>query len=246
MEKRDTKSFSKINWLLIAVVGLVEFIILDKMYSLGGNSDLVQHISFAGTIVSIILAVLAIIYTYYQNFAQTRDSDNISTQIELLKNVVNDVKLSKEDFREEFSKINSIDGIKDKIDAFPNILEELVSVVYADTTNRTSKTSDANDSIMTDQGEIEFYKYLKRNNLESGFILFLNKSESVKIGFKEYIEDFNKEHYPEENFIKSRAFMDLGKLTELIIILKAMGLAHIEENEKIEFNSKLIDFLKAP
>jgi len=56
-------------WLLISCLGAISLF----TYQYRGNNEVITHWGFAGTIISIILAVLAIIYTYFQS-ATTVDS----------------------------------------------------------------------------------------------------------------------------------------------------------------------------
>jgi len=105
----ERKGFSKREWWLVVLVVVVsEYVFLDKVFKYGANEGIVSYISFAGTIVSIILAVLAIVYSYYQNFSQQRDSNNIATQIDLLRKTVNEVQITKAEFSSELSRINEI------------------------------------------------------------------------------------------------------------------------------------------
>jgi hypothetical protein len=94
------------EWLLIIVALVIgEYVFIDKVFRYRSDQGVIGYVSFAGTIVSIILAVLAIVYSYYQNFAQKRDSSNIAAQVDLLRATVSDVRLSKAEFAEELKRI---------------------------------------------------------------------------------------------------------------------------------------------
>lgn len=82
MRKRTT-----INVLVLLLALLFEYVVIEWTRVYGGMPDIVSHVGFAGTIVSIVLAVIAIIYSYYQNFAQRRDSGLLSQQLENLRSV---------------------------------------------------------------------------------------------------------------------------------------------------------------
>ncbi|KOS60585.1 hypothetical protein FJQ98_12060 [Lysinibacillus agricola] len=84
IEKKDI-----LYWLLIMCLGAISIF----TYQYSGDKNVISHWGFAGTIVSIILAVLAIIYTYYQS-ATTVDStkrleksakkvEKVSTRVEV-------------------------------------------------------------------------------------------------------------------------------------------------------------------
>ncbi len=60
MKKLETR-----EWVFIMlIVVLIQFIIQASAWLYGGNSGALGYLSFAGTAVSIILAVLAIIYSF--------------------------------------------------------------------------------------------------------------------------------------------------------------------------------------
>lgn len=48
---------------IVALLLILEYVIFDWTYRFGADKVLLDHISFAGTIISIILAVVAIIYS---------------------------------------------------------------------------------------------------------------------------------------------------------------------------------------
>lgn len=74
----------------------MQFIIQAAVWLYGGNSGALNYISFAGTIISIILAVLAIVYSFVQSISQQTSSEKISSQVEKLISVTNKIETSKE------------------------------------------------------------------------------------------------------------------------------------------------------
>ena len=57
----------KKDCLFIAMILLLsQYIIFQWTYNFGSDKNLLDHISFAGTIISIILAIVAIIYSFIQ------------------------------------------------------------------------------------------------------------------------------------------------------------------------------------
>lgn len=95
MSKEKLKNSEWILIILVIVLLLIIIFIFVTYY--GSNKDIVSYVGFAGTIVSIILAILAIVYTYYQNVSQQQSSYRISEQIIKLASVT--------------SKLNEIDEI---------------------------------------------------------------------------------------------------------------------------------------
>lgn len=107
--------------MVLAIVILTQYIITTWVYNYGGNEDVVGYVSFAGTIVAIILAVLAIVYAYYQNFSQQRDSYNIASQVDLLRRVVEEMRDSE---RSLASEVRQLHELRAKVDESANLTKE--------------------------------------------------------------------------------------------------------------------------
>lgn len=90
------------EWILLLLLCLVvEFLVIRSAYSLPSGTDIVRFVSFTASITSIILAVLAVVYSYYQNFAQRRDSQLVSDQIGRLREIISQVDVSTDTLEEE-------------------------------------------------------------------------------------------------------------------------------------------------
>ena len=73
--------------MVIALIMLAEYVLITWTQNYGADPDVVSHIGFAGTIVSIILALVAIFYSYYQGFAQQRDAQALGQQLSALRDL---------------------------------------------------------------------------------------------------------------------------------------------------------------
>ncbi|UPR34410.1 hypothetical protein ISX50_15275 [Vibrio cyclitrophicus] len=92
MDKLKTR-----EWLfIILIVILIQFIVQASAWLYGGNQGALGYLSFSGTAISIILAVLAIMYSFLQSASQEQSSSNIHTQVGKLVGVVENIELSKE------------------------------------------------------------------------------------------------------------------------------------------------------
>lgn len=107
--------------LLVALVILSQYVITGWVFDYGSNPDVVSHVSFAGTLSSIILAVLAIVYAYYQTFAQQRDSSALSAQIEVLRSTIVTSKENQSDLSGDLERLTEI---SEKIDLAISIGEQ--------------------------------------------------------------------------------------------------------------------------
>jgi hypothetical protein len=83
VEKKQ--KFSTREWcLVIAILSLVQFFIHWVSYQFGGSPNALGYISFAGTLVSIMLGLIAIIYSFVQSISQNTSVIEIRDQVERL------------------------------------------------------------------------------------------------------------------------------------------------------------------
>lgn len=115
----DSNKFSKREWLLvILLIMIVQFIVQCIAFLYAGSGSALNYISISGTIVSIVLALLAIIYSYFQSASQVNTSASLNTQIEKLISIVDIVKDSKNDFANE---LKNLENIRENIESSINI-----------------------------------------------------------------------------------------------------------------------------
>ena len=110
------KKFKTSQWILVIIIMFLGQLLLHYYSSqVMSGSEVINYFSFAGTIVSIILAVLAIIYSFYQSFTQQNNVDLISREVGKLKKTSKDINKSSE-------------NISNAADVLPKILLELESL----------------------------------------------------------------------------------------------------------------------
>ncbi|MCD1209482.1 hypothetical protein B4949_17620 [Vibrio cholerae] len=93
---------------------LVQFCVQFAAFLYAGSESALGYISISGTIVSIILALLAIIYSYYQSTSQVNSSSSLNSQIGKLIEIVDKIKTNKDDFGSELAHLAEI---RDKIES---------------------------------------------------------------------------------------------------------------------------------
>ena len=93
---------------LIAVVVLLEFIFLHSVYTYGTDKEVLAYSTFAGTITSIILALIAIIWGFVQTITQQNSAVELGKQIDSLKNVGKDVTGSASTLTEGLTHLSSL------------------------------------------------------------------------------------------------------------------------------------------
>jgi hypothetical protein len=93
----DTRQLSarKTFWIMLMIIqALSQFILHYWTVDYGANASVVSHLGFAGTLVSIALAIVAIVYAYFQNYAQKRDADSVATQIAQMRELLSSLNAS--------------------------------------------------------------------------------------------------------------------------------------------------------
>lgn len=91
------RKFKTSQWIMVIIVlSLSQLLIHYYSVQVMSGSEVINYVSFAGTIVSIILAVLAIVYSFYQSFTQQNNVDSIAREIEKLKKTSKDINKSSE------------------------------------------------------------------------------------------------------------------------------------------------------
>jgi hypothetical protein len=94
--------------LTLLLVMVVEYQICNWTQNYGADKDVVSHVGFAGTIVSIVLAVIAILYSYFQTFAQQRDAGALTKRLEELGTVSQSLSAAAERNTEQTQHLASI------------------------------------------------------------------------------------------------------------------------------------------
>ncbi|TMP45906.1 MULTISPECIES: hypothetical protein [unclassified Pseudoalteromonas] len=94
MEKQNKKAFTKREWIqLIITLTIVQAFFWYAVFENSQSASALGYVSFAGTLVSIILAVLAIGYTYGESISQKNKSDGLANQISTLGSLIESVEL---------------------------------------------------------------------------------------------------------------------------------------------------------
>lgn len=86
MTTQSNNGFSRREWLMaITVILMLEAWILNSSYAFKDEQTVINYISFASTIASLLLAVIAIIYGFYQSDGQHKIATALESQIDAMK-----------------------------------------------------------------------------------------------------------------------------------------------------------------
>jgi hypothetical protein len=80
--------------MLMCIQALVQFVIHYWTIDFGSDASVVSHLGFAGTLVSIALAVVAIVYAYFQSYSQRRDSEAVATRLAQMRELLTSLNTS--------------------------------------------------------------------------------------------------------------------------------------------------------
>lgn len=95
MSSDKNKKFSTREWwMFILLIVATQWVIHYWSTEVMSSSNMVNYVSFAGTLVSTILAVLAIIYSFIQSASQQTSSEIISREVYRLQEIVSEVNSS--------------------------------------------------------------------------------------------------------------------------------------------------------
>lgn len=93
MDKKND-SFTKREWIqLIITLTIFQAFFWYAVFENSGSASALGYVSFAGTLVSIILAVLAIGYTYGESISQKNKSEGLANQIDTLGGLIESVEV---------------------------------------------------------------------------------------------------------------------------------------------------------
>ncbi|WP_457980172.1 hypothetical protein L0Y47_05630 [Ectopseudomonas composti] len=111
------QKFSRREWLFaIAVLLMVECWLLSVSYEFAGWQEVVNFISFAAAIASILLAVIAIIYGFIQSDSNSKTTGMLREQTESLKLHTKNLSESSESITKHLSVISDVTARLDVLD----------------------------------------------------------------------------------------------------------------------------------
>jgi hypothetical protein len=107
---------SRREWLLlVAIIMLLEFVYLHTVYTYGQEKDVLSYWSFAGTILGIVLAFVAIIFSFIQTALQqssasaiAANTDQITKQVNSLQEVTVTVRSSTNELHSQLGPLRTV------------------------------------------------------------------------------------------------------------------------------------------
>lgn len=234
--------FSTREWcFIIFIVIIIQFLVQWMSYQFSGSSNALGYISFAGTLVSIILGLVAIIYSFVQSISQTSTVVEIREQVEKLISAGVDIAKSKDELHASAMELSEVaDNLATKVSENTSATKEVVGSV--------SKLSDAfisgNSSLSSEVPIHNSGKNDKKVNsvIEASRVLVVFMvvaiSEGCKRGFSaqeildKILKPISEKNLGDHEYLK-------GALSAVLFSLEAEGFVELPKEEA--FDAKLVE-----
>ncbi len=245
----SSKSFTAREWVFTLILtSIVQAFVWYASFVNSGNSSALTYVSFAGTLISIILAVLAIGYTYGESQVQKNKSDNVSEQIGVLNEVIRNVKLESESLNDITKISNQLEALaldlnfglkssENAVNAVQSGLVDLQSALKSNTTNSESTSPDTHgvfEVILSSDSLMLIISYLLIYETRGNVSVMQDRVMSL-------IEKYNQ--MTPNDKINSNVYTGiiLGSYTAIAAILKVIDLTGSSSNS---FKEEVYDQIK--
>ncbi|HHQ4580582.1 TPA: hypothetical protein ACSP17_002820 [Aeromonas hydrophila] len=105
----DKAWLSNREWIFVIIITIISQFLLHQFSSnMMNETQVINYISFSGTIVSLILAILAIIYSFIQTGTQQSSADRIAVNISTLNEISGSVGSSAHKVEAQVEQLNSV------------------------------------------------------------------------------------------------------------------------------------------
>lgn len=258
----EDKKFSTREWFFVLIlISMTQGFIWYISFVYSANGSALTYVSFAGTLISIILAVLAIGYTYGESLSQKNKSDNVSSQIAVLNEVIKNIHF-------ESQSLEQISTISEELTRFASTFEDKMS----STQSTVKEVSTSLASFLKDYDRYDVHanisttktsKLNKKDAAESLMkyktplmeicILFIivsrdktykHNSEMIDENVIKYIERAKKDFEDKAYFQDGIESLFTGGVLTIISILKGLELISGNENNRISISNEFIEVVK--
>lgn len=240
MEKKD---LTKLEWILIILlISIVQSGIWYTAFINAKNASALNYISFAGTLISIILAILAIGYTYGESLGQKNKSDSVSSQIAVLSEVIRSIKLESQSLSQISTISDELTKFSDKFEfqlantqqSVDNLSSSLAFISKDSIDNNSRNPILQEDTIITNKENIAKAITSTQDPLINISLLFIYiAKDKTYNSFTEMVSK-NVVKYIDRASIEKKESVEkilIGAFLNNISILKTLGLINIDSND---------------
>ncbi|MGU5652242.1 hypothetical protein [Aeromonas allosaccharophila] len=126
----DKAWLSNREWVFVVIITIISQFLLHQFSSnMMNETQVINYISFSGTIVSLILAILAIVYSFIQTGTQQSSADRIAVNISTLNEISGSVGSSAQKVEAQVEQLNNVVS---NIGKLPNEIVLMISDAIGD------------------------------------------------------------------------------------------------------------------
>ncbi|WP_447826764.1 hypothetical protein [Aeromonas hydrophila] len=230
-------------WMLIVLIVLIQWVVHFWSTEAMSSSEMVSYVSFAGTLVSTILAVLAIIYSFIQSASQQTSSEIISREVYRLQDIVNAVNSSAAKVNESLEKLP---GIIDNLEKIPHTVSDTVKqgvtplkeqndgmqaqllvLTTAISGGKSPRTQESLDARLSEKDKFDYIKAIQI----CGLVLsshIISKKDNFKTLYKEFTASLSQDYLS----IVDEIFISSGTVLSNFFVQKKFSAKYNETIEK--------------
>ncbi len=253
MSKESEKGrFTTREWIFVFIIAsLVQGAVWYISFVNAGNPSALTYVSFAGTLISIILAVLAIGYTYGESVSQKNKSDNVASQIQSLNEVIANVKIETEPLNEIANISNDLKSFHDSFKGEMkrnhdnvNEINKTLSLIKKEYRGGVLEFSNLDEQIIDKKEVLRIFIESKDSSFYIGFLMVYYASISERNSdedsefFVDSLDEVEAELSEDEGF----KYIVIGyyqTIREILLSLKIIGLndgLYFYEDAGVEFD----------
>ncbi|WP_151686976.1 hypothetical protein [Acinetobacter nosocomialis] len=239
----ENTKFSKREWIhLIITLSIIQAGVWFVSFVYAGNSSALGYVSFAGTLISIILAVLAIGYTYGESQQQKNSSSTLASQLESLVKIKDKLEIQA-DALDDIKKLKDIlSSFSDKVDNHFNETKQAIDKMNLSNVreNFYTKQSEKTKNIQIDKESV-FLKLFSdfsffRLNVFLICVLFMEKKTNTnkilrRYTAKKFIDNIGIEIDHNNTNLSNEILF--GGVVDMLTVLTSLDLIN-EKNNTID------------
>jgi hypothetical protein len=248
------KNLSPREWIFIVLIlSLVQGVIWYVSFVNAKNGTALNYVSFAGTLISIILAVLAIGYTYGESLSEKNKSNALANQISTLNEVIKNISI-------QSSSLDKITLINEELLQLANNFREGMSTTHSrvdDVRKAIDKLLDASasqdSSHFNKEKDLPFIKVIgQMDNLHLRVVfLYLYYLQENTLSFNKMITGtVNLEKQVKDTcnvnnvkFETTDRFFFYGSVLSVFVLFRDSGLLD-EPNDLVKLNPSVVSIVQ--
>lgn len=240
LRTREWLGLMLISWLILAFAGYAGYVNSP-------NGSALNYVSFAGTILSIVLAILAIGYTLFDSLSQKAQSDTLVNQLTSLNKVIQNIET-------QSASLNRLDDLSNKLELFSESISDKITTENKKVNEKLTEigsfmTHQKHPEENEDTQEIDPRLYMKTllsggyYSIETNLMLITHYSGcplNTILTQSEYDKWFKYfERYAEEDVALYSLHYLVGGYLSTIQNLVSFGLISLGENEELYLSEAL-------